>query len=184
MYTVYKVISPSNKVYIGITKNSMERRRYSHELRTSNGSSIAFHNAIRKYSNAMVWSVIRSNLTKDEAILCEIDLIAKYKSLKKSYNICDGGEGTSGYVYTECAKAKIREGMAKVDCSKSDESRLKISKSKGGKSFKVIDLDGNTIGIWQNLRKCERDLDIPKPHIWRCLKGLRKSTRNLRFEYL
>lgn len=184
MYIVYKVTSPSNKSYIGITKVGLSRRKYVHTLRALRGSTIKFHCAISKYGDRLQWEVLKSNLTKVEAIKEEISLIKFYKSIDKSYNICDGGEGTSGYVFTTEDKYNIRLGMSKVDLTNSEDTKLLKSLSKGGKSFKVSRLDGSIVGTWINLRKAARDLDIPKPHIWRCLKGLRKTTRNLKFEYI
>lgn len=185
MYTVYKVTSPSDKVYIGITKNGLPRRKYIHELRAKNGSKLPFHLAISKYGDNLNWEIIYKGLTKDQAIKFEKSLISDYKNLKKSYNVCDGGEGTSGYKFTKEDRIKIRESMSKLDLTNSDEVRLRKSISKGGKKFRVIDTKtNNLVGIWQNLRQCERDLNIPKPHIWRCLKGLRKTTRNYKFEYI
>lgn len=185
MYIVYKATSPSNKCYIGITKNGLSYRKYGHELNSRNGSKLPFHLAISKYKNLVKWEILYKDLTKQEAIRKEIELIKYYKSLNKSYNICDGGEGTSGYIFTEQAKTNIKIGMSKVDLTNSKDVRLRKSKAKGGKPFRAICIKTNkVIGTWQNLRQCERDLNIPKPHIWRCLKGLRKSTRELTFSYI
>lgn len=113
-WTVYKHISPSNKVYIGITSIKPE-------LRWSNGrgykSNIYFNNAIKKYG----WSnfehiILFSNLSEIEAKTIEIQQISFYKSKGIAYNISAGGDGNSKEV--------------------SKETREKISKaSKGRKSY-------------------------------------------------
>lgn len=91
MYTVYMHITPSNKKYIGITKQIPYKRWL-------NGKGYQkqsyFHNAILKYG----WDNIRheilfTDLTKEQAEEKEILLIALYKSnnRKYGYNVENGG---------------------------------------------------------------------------------------------
>lgn len=91
-YIVYKHTSPSNKVYIGITKQKACNRwrsgwGYIHNM--------FFSTAINKYG----WSnfkheILYENLSKEEAIQLEIQLIAEYNSTnhKYGYNITKGGD--------------------------------------------------------------------------------------------
>ena len=78
-YIVYKHTSPSNKVYIGITSQTPERRW----RKDGKGykTHIYFWNAIKKYGwNNFKHEVLFSGLTKEEAEQKEIELIAYYKS--------------------------------------------------------------------------------------------------------
>lgn len=56
---VYKVTSPSNKIYIGITITNLKERQRTHLRDVNKGSKLPFHNAIRKYGiENLVWEVI------------------------------------------------------------------------------------------------------------------------------
>ena len=94
-WTVYKHISPSGKVYIGISSNV--KRRW-----TANGyyyhlSDTVFSRALNKYGwDNFQHIIISENLTKKEACDMEKELIAYYKAKGTSYNITDGGEGFAG----------------------------------------------------------------------------------------
>lgn len=88
-YTVYKHISPSNKVYIGITKGAVEKRwncgfGYRHNQ--------YFFNAIRKYGwDNIEHKIVASGLSLENASQMEKDLISFYKQQGISYNIAEGG---------------------------------------------------------------------------------------------
>lgn len=94
-YLVYKHVSPSGKVYIGITKNSVNRR-------WKGGSGYKhcsyFFKAITKYGWDNIQHIILySGLSKLEACNKEKELIKYYKDLNLSYNLSDGGETNKGY---------------------------------------------------------------------------------------
>lgn len=92
-YNLYMHIFPNNKVYIGITSQKPKYRW------GKNGKGYAYNqrrifNAIKKYGWGNVkHKILFTNLTKEEAELKEIELIAKYKSNnpKYGYNIENGG---------------------------------------------------------------------------------------------
>ena len=127
-YTVYKHVSPSNKVYIGITSKTPEKR-----WRKGNGywNNKYFYNAIQKYGwDNIKHEIVCSNLTKKEAEQKEIELIAYYDSAnpKKGYNGDFGGVGSDSV--TDAIKEKISRGNKGKIISK--ETRLKISNSTKG----------------------------------------------------
>lgn len=106
-YTVYMHRSPSDKVYIGITKQKVERR-------WRNGAAykhcIAFYNAIQKYGwDNIEHIVLASGLSQKEAAEMEQQLIKQYDSTnpKFGYNIRLGGE--CGGCFTEESRRKMRE---------------------------------------------------------------------------
>ena len=108
-YTLYKHTSPSNKVYIGITKLDVK-------LRWRNGTGYQlqprFYNAIKKYGwDNFSHEIIFRNLDEDEAKLLEQMYIALYESTdpSKGYNISQGGESASGYVRTNETNLKSSE---------------------------------------------------------------------------
>lgn len=96
-YKVYAHISPTNKIYIGITKQQKVNERW----RKGKGyiKNDHFYRAILKFGwDNFKHIIIIEDLSKDMA--CEIEkyLIKKYKTndYNYGYNICDGGEGCNG----------------------------------------------------------------------------------------
>lgn len=104
-YTVYKHISPSGKVYIGITsKNPVKRWRGGSGYSTNP----YFSKAIKKYGwENFRHEIICTEMTKEEAEAKEIELIAFFRSAEhdKGYNIQNGG--SSNGKHSEETKAKI-----------------------------------------------------------------------------
>lgn len=99
-YTVYRHISPSGKVYIGITSMEPEKRW------GKNGYGYRrqkyFNNAIRKYGwQNFKHEVLFSNLPEHVAKAIEFVVVKHYQDLGISYNVADGGGiGTRGYKWT------------------------------------------------------------------------------------
>lgn len=96
IYKVYKHTTPNGKVYIGITKQSFDRR-------TQNGKGYStqrlFWRAIKKYGwNNIKHEIIEDNLTHDEACEREQYYIKIFHSNnpKYGYNISSGGESSNG----------------------------------------------------------------------------------------
>ena len=94
-WPVYEHISPSGKVYIGITSNIKRRwasNGYYYQLKDT-----IFARAIRKYGwDNFTHNILYTGLTLKEATIKEIELIAIQKKLNNSYNIADGGQGYKG----------------------------------------------------------------------------------------
>ena len=109
-FIVYKHTCPNGKVYIGITKHTLQKR-------CSGGKSGYRHNkhfqsAIEKYGwENIKHEVLYSDLTKDEACQKEIELIALCKSNDRryGYNKSIGGEHNKGFHLSERAKQKVSE---------------------------------------------------------------------------
>lgn len=96
-YIIYKVISPNNKIYIGITAESLNDRISKH-LYQSKKVNTKFAKAIKKYGiKNLKWEIIKSNLSKDLAIRYESYFIKFFNSYKNGYNSTKGGEGAFGY---------------------------------------------------------------------------------------
>lgn len=107
MWYVYEHISPSNKVYVGITSN-IKIRWSGNGYRYTTYNSI-FGKAILKYGwNNFKHRIILSEVSKAEACYTERYLIKWYKLHNISYNITDGGEGTLGRKCSEETKIKLR----------------------------------------------------------------------------
>lgn len=110
-YIVYMHTSPNNKKYIGITSQKPERRwRKNGEGYKDN---LYFWRAIQKYGwDNFKHEILNTGLTKAEAELKEIELIAYYNSnnVNFGYNMSIGGEsGSKGYKYTEEQRKRLSE---------------------------------------------------------------------------
>lgn len=124
MWVVYEHISPSGKVYVGIT-NDIKKRWCGNGSRYCTYNSI-FKKAIEKYGwNNLEHKIILANLTKSEANYTEKYLIKWYKLHNISYNITDGDEGTLGRKVSEETRIKMRSKA--LGRKISEEQRLKLS---------------------------------------------------------
>jgi group I intron endonuclease len=113
---VYKLTSPSNKIYIGITKQSIKKRLNDH-VSESKRKTRKINNAFKKYPlKDWVVEIIFEHENFEIIKQKEIELIAFYDSVKSGYNSSIGGEGGNG-------------------CIRSEETKRKLSESKKGKKF-------------------------------------------------
>ena len=123
----------NNKVYIGITNQKPE-------VRWCNGNGYrkdqsVFCRAIKKYGwDNFEHIIFAENLTKEEAEVMEMGLIAlyktnccRYRNPSYGYNMTNGGEGTSGHKHSEEAKEKMRR--AATGRKPSSETLRKMSEA-------------------------------------------------------
>lgn len=109
-YTVYKHTNKINgKVYIGITKRSVDARwgkkgiHYMHQ---------AFGRAIRKYGwDNFTHEILYTGLTEIDAKTKEVELIKLYDSRNplNGYNVTSGGDGCVKYKHTLKTRRKLSE---------------------------------------------------------------------------
>jgi len=116
--SVYKIVFPNGKHYIGQTTTSLEQRQNGHKSHANNGDTLCLYNALRKYKMVDTFELIEIDTadTKDELCKKEIDYIQKYNSFYnngRGYNMTLGGEGTAGYVHTEYEKQQQSERQTK-----------------------------------------------------------------------
>lgn len=133
-FVVYKHTSPSEKVYIGITNQKPERRW------RSDGSGYRqneqFYNAIKKYGwDSFKHEILYTDLSLEDALKIEKDLIQEYQLYKNGYNKSVGGDYGG---YTESVREKISRSVTKLwsDETYRDHMRkahIGISASKGFK---------------------------------------------------
>ena len=143
-YCVYKHISPSNKVYIGITFNPKRRwyngNGYLHKRKDGKYNQPLFARAILKYGwDNFTHEIIKDNLSKEQACELEKKYIQEYDSTnpQKGYNISFGGDILMyGKTHSEETRKLLRQ---------------KIPKSKDYyRSINQYDLDGNFIKTWKD----------------------------------
>ena len=147
-FSVYVHVAPNNKLYFGITSQSVESR-WQHDGEGYKHQQL-FWRAIQKYGwNNFRHIVLADNLSKEWACKLEQDLIYKRKTNNPvyGYNNTMGGDGTVGYHMTQEQIEKIRQaglGRVHTEASKrkmsekargrklSDEHRKKLSASHKG----------------------------------------------------
>lgn len=105
MYSIYKITSPSNRVYIGQSKN-IESRKLNY---TWTGKQTArqplLNKSLVKYGFINhKFEIIEKGLSKEEANTKEIFYIKIFKDLKLSLNCTDGGNNTSNIIKTSVVK--------------------------------------------------------------------------------
>lgn len=130
-WIVYRHISSSGKVYIGITSKSKAYLRWGRNGTNYTASTI-FNRAILKYGwNNITHEILFSGIDEKRAKSLEMSLIGHYKRLGISYNITDGGQGTLGLHKTE----KEKENLRKLHLGKplSEETKKRMSVTRKGR---------------------------------------------------
>lgn len=130
-YIVYVHITPNNKKYVGLTKNSIEDRS---GKEGKNYKGQVFYYAIKKYSwNNIQHIILKSGLSREDACFYEKYYIQKFKSFEPDfgYNLTLGGEGTSGYKLTR--EQILKKIQARKGYKHSQQTKDKISKSNKNK---------------------------------------------------
>ena len=113
---IYKIPFPNGKNYIGLTMRTLEKRKIQHKnAAKKNNNQKYLYNAIRKYNMIDTFELIEIDTAETQEELCkkEIEYIKKYESYykKKGYNMTYGGEGVTGYEFTQEDREKISEGL-------------------------------------------------------------------------
>lgn len=168
---VYRHISPSNKVYVGITSRVPELRWGYNGVHYKECSK--FYNAILKYGwDNMKHEILIDNASKEEACILEQMLISHYKRLDISYNITDGGEGRIAKQSQEfCKKQSDRMKEAWKD---NPEKYLNKKTTKGIKrstSVLQFSLDGEFIHKYESVTEASNEVGISTKAIRNCCNG-------------
>ena len=132
-YTVYRHITPSNKVYIGITKQNPKKRWQNGHGYKKNEH---FYRAILKYGweNIKHEIICQASLSSAQAGAVEKSFIHLYDSTNpdKGYNNSIGGEYGSLGVHPS---KETREKLRKKATNPSEETRKKLSEARKGKKL-------------------------------------------------
>lgn len=200
-WIVYEHISPSGKVYVGITSQNPK-------IRWQNGNGYlkckVFYRAIEKYGwDSFQHNIIASNLGEETAKNMEKDLIKLYKEQNKSYNITEGGDGTIGIQCSSIIKENIgnlwrgkiipqpiRDKMSQAHKGKrlNIEHKQNISKSKigntnGNKVVLQLDINGNIIARYNSAVEAAKEIGVIPNSVTRCCRGEVKTLHKFRFVY-
>lgn len=128
MYSVYMLISPSGKKYIGMTSKDVVRRWES-------GRGYAHNSYLTQAINKYDWTafqkvVVAENLSKATAEKLEQELILKFNTTDrtKGYNILPGGNVSNGH--TEETRRKISETMKRLQTPEIRARKAEVSRNK------------------------------------------------------
>jgi group I intron endonuclease len=188
-YTVYRLTSPSGKVYIGITSKPVKRR-------WNNGWGYkrcpAMNNAIRKYGwENIKKEVLLEGTTENEAKELETLLIKLHRSneSKYGYNLTEGGDGTKGHYPSEETRKKMGEAHKgnKYNLGRklSEEQKRLISERQRGadnqRAKRVICLE--TLKVYDTMTQAAKETGATK--ITDCCRHYykHKSSAGLHWEY-
>jgi group I intron endonuclease len=131
IYKVYKLTSPSNKVYIGWTGRTLKKRLHDHLSEVRRGYQRPIQNALRKYPLEQWKQEVLIETTEYEySLRCEIQSISLYDSTnpEKGYNLSTGGgKGAHGVTRSDEYKSKMRESKKRQVWRSTPEHGAKIS---------------------------------------------------------
>ncbi|OAB62767.1 hypothetical protein AY599_12395 [Leptolyngbya valderiana BDU 20041] len=90
-YYLYKITTPNQKVYIGVTDDPQER--WQHHCQPSSQYKSAIGAAIQKYGKERVnFEILRKFDSEEEALEAEAKIVNKdFVKSKNTYNLCRGG---------------------------------------------------------------------------------------------
>lgn len=173
-YIIYRHTSPSGKCYIGQTcqkitnRSGLNGQNYTYSYNNKKYKQPIIAAAINKYGwQNFRHEVLFSDLNKVSADLIEKDLIYYYKSINKSYNITDGGEGVSGKIpWNKGIKlSQIRTSKLKgVPLTEEHKQNLRKPKTitdfSRYKAVKVYDLEGNYITTFPSISEAQKTLNV------------------------
>lgn len=126
-YSLYVHTTPSNKKYVGITNREPSARWRKDGKGYRNNPY--FYNAIQKYGwDNIIHNVLADNLTEEEAIKAEMELIEKLQTTDREYgyNHSLGGEHPSNNM-ANVEEYRLKQAMATHELWKNPEFREKIT---------------------------------------------------------
>lgn len=148
IFKVYKYTSPSGKVYIGQTcQTLLERSRLDG---SGYKKSVGFYNAIKKYGfDNFSKEVLKDNLTSDEANYWEQHYIKKYHAMDKNYgyNCCEGGNHG---LWSDEVKKKMSESHKGKKLS--EQHKINLAKSRIGQKRQFTEYHKNHLKEAAKLR--------------------------------
>lgn len=199
-WLVYEHISPSGKVYVGITSKTPEKRfgdngrNYLSLIRPNKYKHPIFALAVLKYGwNNFEHNIVCTNLTREQANKEEEKRIKKYKTLGLSYNVTDGGEGSKGIHFKHSEESKLKISLHHAPMTKETAEKIRntmlgqkypkerrLACSKGHDKEKIpvtqYSLDGTYIASYESIMAAERATGVRNSGIAFCIKGKYKQS--------
>ena len=186
--TIYCFINTNNgKLYIGKTVQANYTRRFtSHKSRANKQEKFYFYRALNKYGwNTFLKVVlyqtqILDNTKENKKLLSdllsekEVYYISKYNTSDSrfGYNLTSGGEGTTGFKFSEEQKQRMSE-------TRSGENHWHYGKyGQGAEAILQFDLKFNLVKEWNSTTEIERELGFDRGNISKCCNNKIKAYKN------
>lgn len=193
-FCVYCHISPSGKMYVGITcKNPKIRWNYGYGY----SKNPHFFKAIKKYGwDAFQHIILASGLSMQEASDMEIKLIKKYDltDQSKGYNVNLGGMNECQF-FSQAVKDKISASKRGKPCPDWQKKHLsEINKGKiptnldaihksNQKTVEQLDDQGRVIAIYPSIRTAGRECAINENTIGLCCRGKYRAAGGYKWRF-
>lgn len=207
MIGIYKITSPSSKVYIGQSRNIKKRwGDYSAHKKKQKDQTAIFY-SLKKYGKENHKFEVLEECSLEELNEREIYYIEKYDSVNKGLNISRGGyyfwEVNVGKKHKKETIDKMKEYWAENAHPRSKETIAKISKTKlenprittpemiekyrntstSKKPISQFDLEGNHIKNFNSINEAARYLNIRNDGISACLRKKQKTAYGFIWKY-
>jgi group I intron endonuclease len=114
---IYKIVCvPNDKIYIGQTLRTIEKRWKRHIMDSKKSCDNKFHRAIRKYGedNFIAEEVMWVEAPTQKELKAKLDFlechfIQRYDTKRNGYNSTDGGDGVVGRICSEESRERYRQ---------------------------------------------------------------------------
>lgn len=160
-WTVYEHISPSDKVYVGITCQEPKKRwKGGSGYNRRDGHQRKFGNAVQKYGwENIKHNIVAKGLRKEMANFLEQCLIKLYKTMEKSYSITDGGDGGVGTIHT----AETRKHLSMIRKGRKEDKKetvRRIGLRIDNYPYIVVAVKPEEIHLFKTAKEAAEKLDI------------------------
>ena len=214
MSKIYKIVNDiNNKVYIGKTEHSIEKRFQEHcrDAYSREYEKRPLYSAMRKYGVNHFTVELIEECTEQESATREVYWIGYYKSYTNGYNATLGGDGKA-YIDVQNLLSMWQEGKTLKEISTEthhdlswiskklkengvpQEEIFKRSKDKLSTKVLMISNSGEIIGSFNSTREAARFLIQEKnknpsseggysAHISEVCRGIRKSCLGYKWQY-
>ena len=184
---IYKITSPSNKVYIGQSINLERRFKHYKNLKEIKGQKKVYY-SIKKHGYINHTFEILEECSENELNEREVYWINFYNCVEEGLNISSGG-GSFG----KLNKGKKRSLQTKTKISQTKQNnprdtteemiQMYRDTSTSQKQIFQYDLDGNFISKYISINEAARQLDIRNDGISACLRGKQNTAYGYRWFY-
>lgn len=173
---IYKIVSPSGRIYIGQSTDIFSRIRSYRSGKCEKQTFLS--NSIKKYGWRNHKFLILEICKPEELNSLEVYYIKIYGSFnsKKGLNLRSGGNANSKM--SVATKNRLSKSLRKA------KRILKYGRSNhASRQVKQFDLDGNLLREWDCINDIQKELGFNRPNICKCCKGKIFSAYGFKWQY-
>lgn len=192
-YSLYVHTTPSNKKYVGITNREPSARWRKDGKGYRNNPY--FYNAIQKYGwDNIIHNILADNLTEEEAIKAEMELIEKLHTTDREYgyNHSLGGEHPSNNM-ANVEEYRLKQAMTTHELWKNPEFRKKATSTRkpppnhspsfARKPVLQFTKDGEFVARFESVREAAKSINAQIMKISNCCNGWSKSSHGFVWKF-